>query len=186
MKSLPIVFVTLGVAISYILFGISQVPAQAACCALPETREAETNVTLIDYVSQQDFSVPTLGGEIFTLSDQLGKPVVLFTMAYWCSTCISESKALSRLHDEYRDEIVILALDVDPNSTVPALSNFREFVGSPDYTWAFDEGGRVVQAYNIMALETTIIFDQHGEVVYTDRRSTSYGTLERQIRLLLD
>ncbi len=38
----------------------------------------------------------------------------------------------------------------------------------------------------ILALETTFIFNQRGEVVYTDPRPTSYDTLNQQIRALLE
>lgn len=159
----------------FVVFGTSQVLGQA-CCPLPGSESAGAEVTLIDYSEDRGFSVPTLNGEIFSLSDHVGKPVVLFTMAYRCATCISEAKVLSKLHDEYSDEIVIPALDVDPNSTVPGLGNFKEIAGSPGYTWGFDERGRVAQTYKIKTLETTIIFDQQGDVVYTDLRSTSYET----------
>ena len=115
-----------------------------------------------------------------------GKPVVLFIMAYWCPTCFHEAEELAKLHKKYKDRVTILALDIDPSSTPQSLALFKSQVGNPDYIWAFDRGGNVARSYKIRALETTIIFDQSGKVVFKDLRSTSYRTLEKQIKLILE
>jgi len=133
-----------------------------------------------------DFSVPTLEGGTFTLSAQRGKPVVLLFMAYWCGTCVAEAQALGRLHQQYSDRLAIIALDVDPSSTPDRLHKFRQWAGRPNYTWAFDQGQRVAQAYRVRALDTTHIINQAGEIVYTDTVPTSYQTLEGQIRKLVE
>ncbi len=132
-----------------------------------------------------DFTVSTLEGGTFTLSEQRGKPVILFAMAYWCGACVPEAQALAELYQKYGDRVSIIALDVDPSSTPESLQKFREWAGGADYVWAFDEGNRVVQAYSIRALDTTIIISQAGEIVYTDASPTPYQTLEEQIRKLL-
>lgn len=132
-----------------------------------------------------DFTVPTLHGGTFTLSAQRGKPVILFIMAYWCGTCVPEAQALAELHQKYGHQVSIIALDVDPSSTPEALQQFREWVGEPDYVWAFDQDNRVVQAYQIRALDTTIIINQAGEIIYTDSYPTPFQTLEEQIKKLL-
>ena len=132
-----------------------------------------------------DFTVPMLNGGTFTLSEQQGKPVILFAMAYWCGTCVPEAQALAELHRKYGDRLSIIALDVDPSSTSETLQQFREWAGEPDYVWAFDEDNRVAHAYQIRALDTTIIINQAGEIIYTDAYPTPYQTLEEQIEKLL-
>ena len=47
-----------------------------------------------------DFTLPTLGGESFTLANERGKPAVVFFMAYWCGSCIPEAAALGKLQRE--------------------------------------------------------------------------------------
>lgn len=133
-----------------------------------------------------DFTVPTLDGSTFTLSEHRGQLVVLFAMAYWCGTCIPEARALARIQQEFGDRVAIVALDVDPSSTPEALARFRQQAGNPDYVWAFDSGSRVTQAYRIRSLDTTFIINQAGEIVYSDAYPTSYGTLRTQIRNLLE
>ena len=173
-------FVVLGLAI-----GASEASAQA-CCAMPLAESsAPAVVAPVSDSSTTDFSVPTLDGRTFTLSAHRGKPVVMFVMAYWCTTCFGEAGELAKLHEVYKDQVVILALDVDPSSTLEGLSRFKKQVGNPEYTWAFDRGGNVTRSFKIKALETTIIFNRSGEVVYTDLRPTSYKTLEYQIERIL-
>jgi peroxiredoxin len=133
-----------------------------------------------------DFSVPTLGGGTFTLSAHRGKPVVLLFMAYWCGTCVPEAQALARLHQTYGERLAIAALDVAPSSTPERLQTFRQWAGEPGYVWAFDQGQRVAQAYRVRALDTTIIIDRAGQIVYRDALPTPYQTLQQQIAQLLE
>lgn len=121
-----------------------------------------------------DFTVPTLDGGSFTLSEHRGKPIILFAMAYWCGTCVPEARALGRIRQEYGDRVTIVALDVDPSSTPDLLRRFRQFAGNPGYIWAFDKNGRVTQAYRIRSLDTTIIID--AEVASSTGRSTRRRT----------
>ncbi len=165
-----------------LVLGTSDVFGQA-CCGFPPSDTKLVNP--VSDSSAPDFTVPTINGGTFTLSANRGKPVVMFVMAYWCPTCFREAEGLAKLHKKYKDRVTIIALDVDPSSTPQSLALFKSQVGNPDYIWAFDKGGNVARSYKIKALETTIIFDQSGKVVFKDLRSTSYRTLEKQITLIL-
>ena len=125
-----------------------------------------------------DFMVPTLEGGTFVLSDQRGRPSIIFIMAYWCGTCIPEARALAQIHEEYGEAVSILALDVDPSSSTDALTQFKANSGNADYVWAFDVGQEVVRNYEIPSLDTTIILDPEGYVVYRDAYPTAYRTLK--------
>ena len=155
------------------------------------TRPAAPTVALSDTVGANlgevapDFSVPTLDGGEYTLAAFDGKPRVLFAMAYWCTTCLPEARALAQLEPDFGDRISILALDVDPSSTPTALAQFKAAVGDPDYAWAFDAGQQVTNLYQIAALDTTLILDQNGHVVYRDAYPTNYTTLKTTIDGLL-
>lgn len=132
-----------------------------------------------------DFTVPTLDGQEYNLASQQGKPTILFAMAYWCGTCIPEANALAQLHDQYGDNLSILVLDVDPSSSPELLSQFKSTVGNPDFVWAFDAGQVVTRSYQISALDTTLVLDAEGVVIYRDAYPTSYTVLENLLRELL-
>lgn len=132
-----------------------------------------------------DFSVPTLDGKTFSLSAQRGKPLVILIMAYWCGSCLPEARALTRLHQEYGDRAVFVALDVDPSSTPQDLRAFQAMAGDGDYVWAFDTGQKVASAYRVRSLDTTFVIDKNGLLAYQDTYPTPYETLKAELEKLL-
>lgn len=128
-----------------------------------------------------DFSVPTLDGDTFTLSEQRGKPAIVFFMAYWCGTCIPEAQALTRLQQEYGDKVSIVALDVDPSSTPEALAQFKRAAGDGVYVWAFDTGQQVAASYQVRSLDTTYVLDRAGVILYRDEHPSSYESLKEAL-----
>jgi peroxiredoxin len=131
-----------------------------------------------------DFTVPTLEGDAFQLSEQGDRPTIIFFMAYWCPTCIPEARALAQLKEEYGDTLSIIALDIDPSSTPEALTNFKHVSGSGAFTWAFDAGQEVTRSYEVRSLDTTVIVDEEGRVVYRDGFVTPYETLKEALALI--
>jgi len=128
-----------------------------------------------------DFKLPTLDGKTFTLSAQRGKPTILFFMANWCGSCISEGQALTQLKQEYGDKISIVALDVDSASTPELLRRFKRAAGNGNYTWAFDRKQQVTALYKVRTLDTTLVLDQQGRIVYQDQWPSRYQTLKKQL-----
>lgn len=129
-----------------------------------------------------DFKVPTLDGGTFSLSKQRGKPTMVFFMAYWCGTCIPESRALAQLKQEYGDRLSIVAVDVDPSSTPENLTRFKKVAGNGSYTWAFDQEQKLTRLFEVRALDTTLIINSEGQIVYRDNRASSYKTLKAGLK----
>lgn len=128
-----------------------------------------------------DFSVPTLTGDTFTLSEQRGNPTIVFFMAYWCGTCIPEAQALAQLKQEYGENINIVAVDVDPSSSPQTLNQFRQASGNGTYIWAFDTGQQVATSFKVRSLDTTLILNAVGMVIYRDEFPSSYSTLKKAL-----
>ncbi len=110
---------------------------------------------------------------------------IIFSMAYWCGTCIPEAKALAQLKAEYGDELQVVVVDIDPSSTQETLQDFINIVGDNGLIWAFDQGGSFSRSYNIRALDTTIILDRDGKEIYRDTYPTPYDTLRNELRKVL-
>jgi thiol-disulfide isomerase/thioredoxin len=131
-----------------------------------------------------DFTVPTLGGGAFVLSENRGKPTIILFMAYWCGNCIPEARALAQLKNEYGEQVNIIAIDVDSSSTKESLEQFKQAADNGAYVWAFDNGMQVLNAYQVGSLDTTLILDKNGVVVYRDERPTAYETLKSELEKL--
>ena len=131
-----------------------------------------------------DFTVSTLEGGEFSLGAHRGAPTIIFFMAYWCGTCIPEAQALARLNEEYGNAINIIAIDIDPTSSVDVLNQFKLVSGNGEYTWAFDLDQVVTISYRVRALDTTLILDADGHVIYRDERPTDYNTLKNVLENL--
>ena len=128
-----------------------------------------------------DFSLPTLGGDTFTLSEQRGEPTIVFFMAYWCGTCIPEAQALAQLKGEYGDKLNIVAIDLDPSSTPQALEQFKQAAGGESLTWAFDTDQQVASSFQVRSLDTTLVLNAGGVIVYRDEFPSSYKTLKEAL-----
>ena len=126
---------------------------------------------------------PNRGRPPFTLADYRGRPVILFFMAAWCSPCAYEARALARLYAEYGDRgLEVLAVDIDPSEGEADLKRFREWaVPQAGYRWALDPEGALVRAFKVRALDTTVVIDPEGRIVYRDEVSTPYETLKEVV-----
>lgn len=156
------------------IFILSRTPFQSA----PQSSQSGGDVGDI----APDFSVPTLDGKTFVLSENQGKPAIILFMAYWCGNCIPEARALAQLKKEYGDQINIIALDIDASSTVESLERFKQAADNGEYVWAFDRELQVLSAYQVRALDTTLILDKNGIIVYRDETPTPYNTLKSALR----
>ena len=106
-----------------------------------------------------DFSLPTLDGGEFTLSELRGKPVVLNFWATWCIPCQRELPALQRAAEQYEDAVVFAG--VDQGETVEAVQRYLDGL-DVTFTIPMDDRGDVGNQYNIKGLPTTYFIDANG------------------------
>ncbi len=111
-----------------------------------------------------------------------GKPGAVFFMAGWCSTCIPETRALREVADRFGDRISVLAVSPDPSDSVSAIKQFRVAAGNPRYPFAWDPQGTLARAWEVSALDTTLVYDRRGKVVFRDGVPTDAETLEKAFR----
>lgn len=131
-----------------------------------------------------DFTVQTLDGRAYTLADHNGKPAIVFFMAYWCGSCVPEAQALARLQQEYGDDISIIAIDLDPSSTPKLLEAFKAAADNGAFTWGFDTDQQMALAYEVQSLDTTLIVDSSGHVVFRDAFPSAYDQLKTVLEQL--
>jgi thiol-disulfide isomerase/thioredoxin len=119
---------------------------------------------------------PTLTGGVFRLP--AGRPAIVYFMAAWCSDCQPEAQALGQLQRQVGDHAAILAVDADPVDQPAQTRAFFHTAGDPGYAIARDHNGRLAGAFALRALDTTVVIDARGQVVYRDEVPTGLPTLE--------
>jgi len=142
-----------------------------------------------------NFTLPTLAGKSFTLSNCFKNPpqvVVLDLWATWCPPCRSEIPHLVNLQNKFKGKnvtIVGVALDAD-KSVVADFAKQQRI----NYTIALDpQGAKLGTPYKIKGIPATYIIDKKGVIRYAHSgfpRDTEAGkeeaaNMEKEIRTLL-
>ena len=115
-----------------------------------------------------DFTVKTLDGEDFTLSESLKSHdlVLINFWATWCGPCRMEFPFLQDAWQQYADRIDVIALSVEETDTIKKLQRFAEQNGL-SFRIGRDETG-IFSRMRGHAIHTTLIVDRDGKIVYVD------------------
>lgn len=118
------------------------------------------------------FSVPTLGGGRFSLSDHFagsGEPVFLNLWASWCPPCRAEMPAIEAAAARHPD---VKFVGVAVQDDFQAAARFATEIGV-SYTIGLDEKDEVNALYPSAGLPVTFLIDADGNVV-----QALYGQLD--------
>ncbi len=132
-----------------------------------------------------DFTLKTVDGKNITLSDFRGQVVLLDFWASWCGPCKEEMPYLTLLQKTYgKDGFTVLAVNID-NESKNALKFLKEH--SIRLPLILDEKKRVVSAYDVQAMPTTMIIDQKGWIryVHSGFEAEKFPLYKQQIEKLL-
>lgn len=101
------------------------------------------------------FTLTSIDGVTFSLSDYSGKVVVLTLVATWCHLCNEEMLELVQLRQAYPD-IEIITVSVDPLETEENLRDFKEKYGA-DWLFARDTDNLFPRYQAYRAVTPTIV-----------------------------
>ena len=152
-----------------------------------ETRQQEEPVQVVDTgipvgeevgMRAPDFSVPLYGaaGERFTLSEHLGKTVVVNFWATWCTPCCHELPYFDELYKNYSKEVSVVAVH-----SQLVTDDVEDYLSGYTYSmpFALDETGSVIASFGgSTMLPQTVIIDKGGVIRYNSVGSLTYEKLE--------
>ncbi len=110
------------------------------------------------------FVLPDLSGNPVFLSDAVGKKVVLYFFAPWCSVCHATSHNINALREAYKkDELAIYAVGLGWD-TEAKLVQFAKKHGLEVPVLKGDE--RTAARYHISAFPSVYILDEEGRIAH--------------------
>ncbi len=113
-----------------------------------------------------DFIVTDIEDNIFTLSNYLGKVVLINFMATWCLPCKNEMPDLVSVHEKHSDDIIIISIDTDENESKEDLIEFKQEYNA-EWIFTFNNASEdVADKYDILGIPTTFIIDVEGYISY--------------------
>jgi peroxiredoxin len=103
-----------------------------------------------------------LNGDVISLSDLRGRPVLLNFWTTWCAFCRAERETLQQAHEEYGDKgLAVLAVAIGEDPTL--LRNFVEEQGLT-YAILLDEDGRASRLYRVRGIPASFFIDRQGVI----------------------
>lgn len=137
--------------------------AQAAAAKSQDTAKpaAKTAATL------PDFTLETLEGEEFVLSEHVGKEVIVLSFwATWCNPCLAELPHLSDLYQAHKDKgLLIVAVSMDEPKTQAEVASTVQRLGL-DMPVVLDTEQQAIRLYNRgRDAPMTVVIDRAGKIV---------------------
>ena len=105
-------------------------------------------------------------GQVVTLADFAGKPLLLNVWATWCPPCKAEMPSLDALAKLEQDRMNVVVVSQDHEGLTPVIAFFNE-TGVKNLAPYTDADNAILAAFNnVIALPTTILYDSEGYEVW--------------------
>ena len=138
-------------------------------------------------VAAPDFTVEDVSGNAVSLSDFIGKPVVVNFWASWCGPCKSEMPAFQQAWETYGEQVEFILVNLTDNNQ-ETVESAKNFLATTEYTFPvyFDTQLSGAMAYGVVGIPATYFIDAQGYVVAGANSALDYATLEYGISLILE
>jgi thiol-disulfide isomerase/thioredoxin len=113
-------------------------------------------------VPAPDFSLTSMEGDLFTLSDHAGKVIVLNIWATWCPPCREEIPEFIEIQDEMEEDVLFVGVSMDEQGWDVVRPFAEEY--QVNYPLVVDDGTVSVKYGPIQALPMTFLINRDGEV----------------------
>lgn len=158
-------------------------------------QEVRFEATLVEIVFTRpgrvrapDFTVQTLDGGTFRLTDQRGTPVLLYFFATWCSVCKVQTPEALMLQERLGTNVTVLAVSVDPNERLETVREYRddhvERAGGAGTTVAFaidDRRSRVGSTYTVITIPKMVLVDAEGFLAWTGQGHVTADAMAERV-----
>jgi thiol-disulfide isomerase/thioredoxin len=143
-------------------------PRTAPALSGSTIEKAQTTGNLREYRGQlipDDFMLNDIEGAAHSLSQYLGKVVLVNFWASWCPPCVHEMPSMSRLNTEFTDEaFAILAINLGES-----LQDIKTFLNAQpvNFTVLLDPRRQLPKKWKVFAFPTSYLLDKKGVIRYS-------------------
>jgi len=125
-----------------------------------------------------------LNGEVVTLSDFKGKPLLLELMSPWCKYCGMQAYELKKIVEKYHDNVTVLSVCIVHGATVEDVALFNEAHGVSWLT-GIDTTGSLLNAFGATGVPYLVLLDKDGNIVMRFKGLMSAEMIEAYIDELI-
>lgn len=137
---------------------------------VPEFARAAVPVGLNVGNAAPEFSLTDAAGKVHSLSDYLGKVVILEFWRLGCPHCRATMPHLKELYERYKDDGLVVVL-VTPDWNMAATQSYLDQNGYSDFINLWDDprkgDDQVTAKYKVWTVPHTLLIDRHGVIRYT-------------------
>jgi thiol-disulfide isomerase/thioredoxin len=108
-----------------------------------------------------DFTLTDLQGKAWTLKRLTGKVVLVNFWATWCPPCRKEMPDLQALHEQFRDQLVVLAISDEEADRVEPFIAGRNVT----YPILLDPGRKVNELFGVQGIPRSFVYDREEKLV---------------------
>ena len=153
------------------------------------TKPAETQASQEDEAEPMmapDFIVLDREEEEVSLSDFIGKPVILNFWASWCGPCKSEMPEFEAAYQKYREEIQFMMVNLTDGSR-ETVETAAEYIAGEGYTFPvfFDTESDAAITYGATSIPVTYFVDAEGHLVAYGSGALSGEILQSGMEMIL-
>lgn len=153
------------------------------------TKPAETQASQEDETEPMmapDFIVLDREGAEVSLSDFIGKPVILNFWASWCGPCKSEMPEFEAAYQKYREEIQFMMVNLTDGSR-ETVETAAEYIAGEGYTFPvfFDTESDAAISYGATSIPVTYFVDAEGHLVAYGSGALSGEILQSGMEMIL-
>jgi cytochrome c biogenesis protein CcmG/thiol:disulfide interchange protein DsbE len=111
------------------------------------------------------FEAPLLSGKIYKNSEASGKVVIVNFWASWCNPCVSEFPSLLKLVENFKGEVVLLAITIDEEKK--DIENFLKAFGFRE-AWVQilrDPEKKISDQFGVKKIPESFLFGRDGKLI---------------------
>ena len=119
-----------------------------------------------------DFSVETVDGSVFTLSEALKdhELVLINLWATWCGPCQREFPFLEAAYQANQDRVAVIALSLEEADTPAVLQKYAE-ENRLSFPLGRDQDYQLSRTFNVSGIPTSLLVDRSNTVIWMETGS---------------